>query len=559
MSNRVPIQKKLVLLNSFSFLVAHAINLLVMVWVVGYLYNLIPDTEFQVLAVILSLRGLIMLGMGIITAGLARHVIAAYAVNDGEEITRITTSLFIACIFLAGILSVAALIGSWYVDLLLADNPGDLSEARLSMALLLVSSALLTAFTPFRVGYQVKQKYVAANMIWLVSTVVRAGLMVILILGIGPSVLWVVVASVAAQALQTGWLVIGSLAMVPEMRPKISFYNKQTIFSQLVFGTWSSIGSLAALIRQSSDPILLARLASARDVNLFFVGSLADRNIRGALTQAVQPILPVLTAMHVTDQHHRIQNTLIKGSRWLLWFGLFIAAPLMVYRQEIMTLYLWQKPESVDGAATVMLLLLFCWIPGFAFNLGPRVAMAKADVKPLNLRMVIVQGINLGLTAVLLAGFGWGAIGSATATVIAEFVLAPLLLWSVVLKMVDLPWRRFIFETMLPGVTPLALAGIACEMLRNWVPPQGLILLMDHLLPEVMSGSFGEALKEWFPTGGILILVLNIFLLWALYGLGILMVYTKSDKADFKKLFMAKLSKRGKKPIDNTLELSRDE
>jgi hypothetical protein len=82
---------------------------------------------------------------------------------------------------------------------------------------------------------------------------------------------------------------------------------------------------------------------------------------------------------------------------------------------------------------------------------------------------------------------------------------------------------------------------------------------MDHLLPEVMSGALGEALKEWFPTGGILILVLNIILLWALYGLGILIVYTKSDKADFKKLFIAKLSKRDKKLIDNTLESSKDE
>ena len=48
---------------------------------------------------------------------------------------------------------------------------------------------------------------------------------------------------------------------------------------------------------------------------------------------------PVLTAMHATDRHDVLANAYLRGNRYYLWVAFAVAAPLMVFANDLVQLY----------------------------------------------------------------------------------------------------------------------------------------------------------------------------------------------------------------------------
>ncbi len=456
---RVNVSKKLLAINSAGTVVGRLFDIAVMVWVIQHLINRIEPDEFQLLPVVQSISLVLPLLTRILTNGLVRYVTDAYARDEHKRITTIATSMGVLNSIVAVIMIVPVTLLCWHIDSVLTFPTDRINEARLMMAAMLAPVLLSLPTLTLSVGLQTTQKYVLLSILHAIATLARALLTLALILGLGPKVMWVAIAMAAAQLFGHLLVMIFSLRALPSLRWKRGYWSWSVVKEVAVFGFWTACGEAAGVIRNAADPIVLNRLANAVEVNCFHVASIIDRQLRALMVVVLSPIVPVLTTLHATDREDQMQRALIRSTRIVLWAGLFPAVPLLIYRNELLQLYLGDAFKIYPQASLVVLLLSLCYPWTFSVMLFYRMALARANVRPYTIRTTVIHVFNLALTLVLVGPLQYGAVGSAAATLICESLGFQLLIFPLGLQCANLTLARFAREVLLPGIAPAITVG----------------------------------------------------------------------------------------------------
>jgi O-antigen/teichoic acid export membrane protein len=457
MSAKVEISKRLVLINSASSVVSHLIRISVLVWLQQYLLRRISPEEYSLYPVLMSVMMFAPLFTAVLTAGLGRYIVEAYAKGDEQRVTQIVSTMF-PLVLGAGLLMLAAgWVFAWYVGDILTVAPPYLSDARIMMALLVFSLALRLPTAPFLVGLYVRQRFVLLNAIRVARELLRIAILFALLFGVSTRVLWVVVAAVSADIVGLWVTLVISRRLVPSLRFRRGEVRWRLARSLTSFGGWSFLANVADTIRTNADAIILNKLGTPLDVTCFYLGSLPYRQIQQGSYTVTAPLEPALTAMHATGAKERLRNAYLRGGRYGLWVSLFLAVPLMVYRRELITLYVG---EQYIAAATVMLLLLSGFPLGYGNVMMPKIAPAMAQIRPWALRAALTHGANLGLTFYFVGALHMGAVGSAAATLTVGIIAQPLLNWPLGRRLVGASFSSWLRESVWPGFLP-ALAGAA--------------------------------------------------------------------------------------------------
>ncbi len=471
MSPPVPISKKLMLVNATSSVATRVLSVTVLVWTLQFLLKRIAPEEYALLPVVMAVMLFVPLLTTFLTAGLSRYVTEAYAQGNNLRVTQVTSTMFPFLLVGGLLLGAVGTVLTWQVDSLLNIAPEQLADARIMMALLIASATIRLILAPFGVGLFVCQKFVWINLIALGSTVLRLLILLVLLLGVGPQVKWVVASQVGANLAALGLTTVLSCRLIPALRVQRDQVQRDIARRILQFNAWSFLGQLAGTIRQAADPLVLNKLATAVDVTSFHLGSVVDTQIRMMTITASQPLQPALTAIHATGQKHRLANAYLRGGRLSLWAVLLVAVPLAVYRNEILRLYLGDAYPIYPSAAWVMLLLLASFPLTYPRTMLTKIVHATAAVRPLMVRSLLAQSTNLFVTCLFVGYLKMGAIGSATATFLTALVFHPFVFWPLGLRLLEMSWSRFVNETLLPGLAP-ALAGVIVhEALRQSLQP----------------------------------------------------------------------------------------
>jgi O-antigen/teichoic acid export membrane protein len=458
----VPISKRLVLINSVGNVVTRVLTVGVFAWAIQYLIKRIPADELAILPIVMSVAMVLPLLQIILVGGLARHVTEAFARNDLDGVTRIVSSQFplllasgLLTLFLGGAFA-------WNIHHVLNVPPDLVYSARLMTFLVVIRLAVGMAIAPFNVGVFARQRFILANVIEIAGSLLRIVLMVGLILGIGPNVVWVVVAQVVSllftQLTETAF----SIRIMPALRFRPESFDWETSKVVLSFGGWQFLSQAANAILRAADAPILNLFSTPNAVNNFFLGSYAEVQLREIAHRATEPVVPALTAMHAHEQHSRLAAAYLRGGRIILWAHMFVALPLMVFSYDLFAVYLRSAFDQHIDAATVMLILLV----GFPLTrptlIFSRIAFAQGKIRPLAILSFNSQLANLALTLVLVGGLGMGAIGSAAASTITTFIAHPFFYWPLALRTLEISTQRFIRETLLPGLLPSLVATFTC-------------------------------------------------------------------------------------------------
>ncbi len=490
MAKSSPMSKRVLATNSGASMAAHLVNLAVQLWVVSYLLNRIPAEEFQLWPIVQGLAMFLPILNTILTAGLGRYVNEAYAQGDGRRITEITSTMFFPCLGVGVALGLLVLFLAWQADSVLDLPEGRVWEAQLMILILLGPMPLTICTAPFKVGLYVRQKFVLDGAIKSGGVLLRAALLLILLLSLSPRVLWVAVASTSAGLLQQSLIFFLSRRLVPELRFSLSHLNWQPAREIMGFGVWATVSRLGGALRMAADPIILNRLAGAVAVNSFHVGLMVDRNAQTLLQRAQFPLVPVLTTMHATGERGRLANAFMRSTRLLLWLSLLAATPLVVFRNELLAVYLGPALEKYPEAPALMAILLLTYPSLFSTDALRRVGMATAKLKSLSIRLLGSQVIGVVLAVVLAGPMQHGAMGVAVAALIARGAVLPTLLMPLVPTLTGMTLRRFLLEAVAPGVGPAIVVGVVFELIRRFLLPDGaawwLIALAGTILLQML-------------------------------------------------------------------------
>lgn len=486
MADNVPISKRLVLINSTSSVITRLLQVGILGWLIQHLLKRVPPAEASLLPIVMAVTLLVPLLTVLIRGGLARFVTEAYARDDLTRVRKVTTTMVPIAAAGGVVLALGGVLFARYVHYLLNIDPGLVWDAQLMLGLVLSYMGLRLAFTPLTVGLEVRQKYVVNNAIQLINALVRLMLLLVLIVGISPRVLWVVVALVGAGLVEMALLTGLSMRALPPLRVTRGHFDWGVGREVMAFGFWVGVGQAGATIRRTADPFILNLLASPVAVTAFYLGWQLDEQVRRLMQTTTRPLLPVVTAMHARGEPQRLRHAFLRGTRLIMWISLAIATPLILFRHELLRLYLGQAYETYAEAGTVILLLLVAYPMVYVTSMVNKIAHATARMRRWMSRVYVIHMTNLALTFVLVGGFELGATGSALATCVAILGLHPLLLWPVGLGLTDTRLATFLRHGFGPGVMP-ALATAGAVSLGKWlVGPVGLAGLIGEMALALM-------------------------------------------------------------------------
>ena len=464
--------KRRLIEGSASGLVERLLNLVVQVWLFQHLIKRISPEEYSLYPVVSALMVFVPPLTTVLTAGLARDTMEAHTSGDDRRVTEIISTIFPVLLSTGLCLLAVGLVAVEYLGSILNIAPANLSEGRLMTLLLLGSLVFRLILVPFGVGLYVRQRFVLANTLVILQAVIKVVLLFVLLLGIGPRVLWVVVATVTADAVIVLATTVLSVQTLPALRFRLHCIRWSLLSNLLAFGFWNMICSLGVFIRKSSDVLVLNRFATPVDVDSFQLASLTDNQIDATLIKLVEPVGPHMVALHTTGAVRAMRQLYIRGGRYSLWAALFVATPLIAFRQQLWSHYLGSRFSIYGDVPIVMVLLLARYWLECPIGLLGTAAYAMQRMRTLSLIVIAYALTNLAITIYFVHYLHMGAIGSASGTLVSVLLWVPLIMWKFGLNLLGLKFGEWFKATVWRGSIPSLIAGLFGWGWNFWMQPQ---------------------------------------------------------------------------------------
>ncbi len=467
----VPVSKKLVIINSTSSLVTHLLNVGVLIWLQPFLLARVSIEEYALYPVVVAPLVFVPLLSTILTGGLGRFGVEAYARGNRERITEIVSTMFPLLAGASLLIMILGTLFAWKVEHLLEIAPPLVPDARMMLLLLVAAASLRVLLSPFEIGLFIRQKFVLMNVILVGTQFLRLALLMALLFGVSPRVLWLVVAAVVADSLGLIVAVILSRRCVPSLRFRFRSYRWGCAPELISFGGWTFVMQAAGTLRRGIVPILLNKLSTALQVSCFYLGSIAMQQIQYMTYLGTQPLLPAMVAMHTRNDRNGLADVYLRGGRFGLWFATFVCLPLVVFSRELFTIYVG---SGYLDAALVMALLLAALPLQFGNLMLGRLAMATNQIKRFSFQVLINQTLGLIIATTLIWGCGMGALGGAIGSVFPLLVMQPAVMWRMGRRLAGVTFAQWMRTTVIPGVIPGLVglpAWLAVEQFlpqRNW-------------------------------------------------------------------------------------------
>lgn len=450
--------------NSASGLAERFLNLFVQVWLYQHLIKRISPEEYSLLPVVGALLVFVPPFLVILTSGLSRFSVEAHAKGDHERVTQITSTMFPVLSGAALAILMLMLVVTKYAGVLLKIPAGHLSEARLMMVLMLGMLALQITLLPFQVGLYVRQKFVVSNGLVMAQTVIRTALLFALLYGAGTRIIWVVISNSVADLFSILAVTTLSVRALPELRFRRDHIRWELLRSLMTFGVWNMLINIGAMIQKSSDLLILNRFGTTVDVDTFHLASLTDNQIDAGVQKIMDPVLPHMVTLHATEGVASLQRFTTRAGRYAMWAALFVATPLLVFRQQIWSHYLGSKLQIYSAVPAVMVLLLARFWLGSPVRLLGMATYATNRMRTLSLMVIASAITNVGITMYFVYYRHMGAVGSAAGTLVAAVIWLPLNTWELCIRALKFDFAYWFRGAFIRGIVPGLIAllfGIA--------------------------------------------------------------------------------------------------
>ncbi len=481
--NQVTTSRKLAVINSVSGIATHIISLTVLVWLQKYLLDHVSIEEYSLFPVVAAPMVFVPLITTILTAGLGRYSVDAYAKGNEKRVTEIVSTMT-PLLMIAGLVVAAfGALGIWQIDSILKIEEQFVDDARWMMTILVSAAVLRVSFAAFGVGLFIKQKFVFVNMIDLGCQVLRISLLALLLIAIDTRVVWVVLATTLANT--TGFFIklFMSRRLVPAIRFKRSHIRKEIAPEIVSFGSWTFLQQASTASRLFLSIFLLNRFAGSIHVTAFHLGTLVLKQVQTLTLAALKPLAPPLVAMWAHGERDRIRAVYLNGGRYALWLATFATCPAIIFGPKAVALYLGKTEADIELTTRVMVIAMLILPIRFGNIMMGRIANTAGMAKQ---TCGVVMTIHLGVIAimsVLVIGYDMGALGAAISILAANVLVIPTIALPFAFRITGLTARRWLRETVLPGVLPGLIASFFWLALSIYFAPTTWAGLMSCGIP----------------------------------------------------------------------------
>ena len=401
------------------------------------------------------------LGMG--TSAL-RYIADAHSRRDRETLQR-TVSTSLAFLAGLGVLLCAIYLGAMSLMWPALHIPAE--DSRLAVVMLTIAASTtflislpLGIFTTTLMGIQ---RADVASAIQLVQIVVRTATIVTL-LWAGFGILAIVIAD-ALIGVTTGWVtLLACRRLLPDFRISPALVQGSLLRSMAPYSVQVFVLGLSGLVILQTDNLVVGAFLPVAMVAVY-AGAYRPYLVCRQLTYAlINPLVPDAARASTLAHTERLQDLLVRGTRYSNGITLLIAIPAAIFAEPVLAA--WAGPDVADAAIVAQVLLVSLLVNNnhlVAYALLTGMGRIGAYLK----YHVIWAVLNVALSILLVTHIG--LVGVALGTALPVVLLEPLYL-RVAIAETGVDARRFLLAAVL---RPFAAATIAAVPLALgvWLLP----------------------------------------------------------------------------------------
>jgi O-antigen/teichoic acid export membrane protein len=332
-----------------------------------------------------------------------------------------------------------------------------------------MTAAFSIALWSPNVGFYAAQRYDISSLIGNGTEVFRMMLIVILFILITPSVVLLAIIGLSCVLIRALLQYVTLRSMLPELRLLHVDKSREAIRDTWVFSTFTFLSAISYVIHTSMDSILINKLISLAAVAPYALARLWSWQLRNLTLTIVQVTTPAVTALAASGEHWKIEEVLVRGTKYSLMISLPLAVLLSIFAEPIVRLWLGPGYEIV---ATLMPLLL---IPEVFFlwqGQSNAVLTGLGYVKFLGILSLSGAIISVAVGIVLVVVFNMGLIGIALGTA-TSFILRNIFIMPVyTCRKVKISLYKYLFRSTLHVVGATVPCAILSLLIMQYTPPQ---------------------------------------------------------------------------------------
>ncbi len=333
---------------------------------------------------------------------LSTNRFVAYYRDNIEQMNRFVSASFVILIGLALLTIAAAVLLSFFVsDIFTAISSESAPEAQITCILVGVTLALRIINAAFGGALRGYQYHTRSNAVEALSNLLRM-VLTIGILALWKSMIAVQVAFVAAAAASVILMFSVARKSIKGFKIVVSKIGKNTI-KELFRHTGHATARSGSMVFMFSTLVLVVgKVGSAEDVEVYAIASLIPNFIRGLLASTQNVFLPVITSLNAVGQAERAKAVIKKGTHISSAVAGALLILLFVFTEDVLSI--WFKAAVPSETVLVMRMLIISvagrglfgiWIPslvGIGHLRGLTISAITTALGAIVIELILLQG-----------------------------------------------------------------------------------------------------------------------------------------------------------------------
>jgi O-antigen/teichoic acid export membrane protein len=430
-----------------------------------FILHRLGDTAFGLWVLMTTFTGYYGLFDFGIRNAIIRYVARFVANRDRVELSRVTTTSFVAYMGLCLAMLVLTVIGAWQLERIVSVSPQWLPTAKLILLVTGIGTALGFPLGMFGGILEGLQRFTWVSGVQVVASLVRA-VLTVWALEKGHGILAIACITTVVNLISSGLYVAVAFRVCPNLEMKWQHAQKATLRMLFGFGVvtfWVGIGTV---LRFQTDAWVIGAFISLPAVSMFSISSKLAAYASGVVQVMAQVFTPLSSHFDATGDVSQLRRILVVGNRYSSLVILPITTIFVVLGKTIIRV--WVGPHYLP-AYPVLVILTLPLTAGLMQAASTKVLYGMAR-HTLLARVLVVEGLsNLVLSIVLLRWYGiiGVAIGTAIPMVFTNVVFLPRHLC----RLLGLRMRNFLQEAYVYPISITIPLGLILWVADQWIRP----------------------------------------------------------------------------------------
>lgn len=258
---------------------------------------------------------------------------------------------------------------------------------------------------------------------------------------------------------------------VPGLSVSLRNVDLSTVRRLVHFGGWVFVGKLNGVLWRQMDKLILATVVASTVLASYNIAYQIQASAAAVLSITASAIMPAASAFSATKDRYRLQQLLLRGTRYTMVLSLPIVIGAMLMAKPFIEH--WVGPEFVGVADAARLFLVYQFLASAA-SIANTMLFGLGQVKLITLYATIATVVNLVVSIVLARS--WGIEGVITGTLVGHGIVTPLYVRRM-MRELDISLLSFVRETIGKLLPWAVVYGVALQVIKSLVAISNLFMV----------------------------------------------------------------------------------